>query len=81
MGGFVVDKVALGQVFLRVLPCQHNSTTAAYSHIISRRTIGPLVAAVQRDSLTPLKKKQQKTTTTTTTGREADFMQCLYVPE
>jgi hypothetical protein len=35
--GFVVDKVALGQVFLRVLrffPCQYHSTVALQTHII-----------------------------------------------
>jgi hypothetical protein len=34
--GYVVDKVARGQVSLRVLvfPCQYHSTVAAYSYII-----------------------------------------------
>jgi hypothetical protein len=33
--GFVVDKVALGWVFLRVLqfPCQYHSTVAVHIHI------------------------------------------------
>jgi hypothetical protein len=57
--GFVVDKVALGQVFLQVLwffPCQYHSTVVPYSqHIIWRdEQIGLLVAAAQRHSLTLL---------------------------
>jgi hypothetical protein len=51
--GFVVDKVALGQVFLRLLWLSHqyNPTVALYTHISSGGwTIGPLAAAVQRQS-------------------------------
>jgi hypothetical protein len=48
--GFVVGNVALGQVF----PCQYNSTVVLHTHILSVGwTICPLVAAVQRRSLTP----------------------------
>jgi hypothetical protein len=34
--GFVVDKLALGQIFLQVLrfPCQYHSTVALQTHII-----------------------------------------------
>jgi hypothetical protein len=53
--GFVVDKVALGQVSLRVVSlCQYYCTVALHAHILSGgRTIGPFVAAVQRHSLAP----------------------------
>jgi hypothetical protein len=48
--GFAVDKVVLGQVSLSssVSPCWYHSIVTPYSW-----TIGPLVATVQRHSLTP----------------------------
>jgi hypothetical protein len=51
--GFVVDKVALGQVFMSslVFPCQYHSTRAPYSYIIWGKNNR------FRDSLTPPKKK------------------------
>jgi hypothetical protein len=55
---FVVDKVALGQVFLRVLrfsPVKYNSTVAVQLIASGGWTIYPLVAAVHRRSLTPSK--------------------------
>jgi hypothetical protein len=52
--GFVVDKVALGQVLLRVLQFFPHSTMALHAHIsFGGRKIGPFVATVQRHSLTP----------------------------
>jgi hypothetical protein len=35
--GFMVDKVALGQVFLQffVFPCQYHSTMGLHTHILS----------------------------------------------
>jgi hypothetical protein len=55
--GFVVDKVALGQIFLRVLrvfSCQYHSTVVIHTHISSRGwTVCPFLAAVQRRSFTP----------------------------
>jgi hypothetical protein len=61
--GFVVDKVALGQVFLWVLrfssvsiiiqPGLHTHTSSS-----GGRTIAPLVAAVRRHSLTPSTKEK-----------------------
>jgi hypothetical protein len=54
--GFVVDKVALGQVFLRILWFSPVNIIppGLHTHISSGgRTIRPLVAAVQRHSLTP----------------------------
>jgi hypothetical protein len=56
--GFVVDKVALGQVFLRVLRFSPvNIIPPSLSKLISSGgwTICPIVAAVQRRSLTPSK--------------------------
>jgi hypothetical protein len=54
--GFVVDKVTLGQVLSPsslVFLCQY-SIVAVHTHISSGgSTIGPLVAAIQRHSLTP----------------------------
>jgi hypothetical protein len=56
--GFVVDKVALGRVFLRVLRVSHVSIIPPLLHIHSRIiwgwTMGPIAAAVpQSHSLTP----------------------------
>jgi hypothetical protein len=54
--GLVVDKVALGQLFLRVLrfPCQYRSSVALHTQISPGKwTIGLLVASVQRHNLTP----------------------------
>jgi hypothetical protein len=63
--GFVVDKVALGQVFLRVLrffPCQYHSTVFLHTHISSGGwTVCPLAAAVQRRSLAPSKINKKST--------------------
>jgi hypothetical protein len=53
---FMVDKVALGQVFLRVLRFSPVSIIppGLHTHISSRGwTIGPLVATIQRHSLIP----------------------------
>jgi hypothetical protein len=48
--GFVVDKVALGQVF----PCQYRSTAAPYSLMSSGAwTMGPLQAQFRRDTVSP----------------------------
>jgi hypothetical protein len=53
--GFVVDRVALGQVFFPsslVFPCQYHSTVVLHTHIsYGVWTICPPVAAVQRRSL------------------------------
>jgi hypothetical protein len=55
--GIVIDEVALLQVFLRVfslLPCQYHSTVTVHAHTLSGWwTMDPLVATVQRHSLTP----------------------------
>jgi hypothetical protein len=54
--GFVVDKVALGQVFLRVLRFSPVNIIPPGLHTLvssEGRTLGPLVTAVQRHSLTP----------------------------
>jgi hypothetical protein len=54
--GFVVDRVALGQVLLRVLRFsrQYHSTVALLTHISSGGwTKGPLVAVIQTHSLIP----------------------------
>jgi hypothetical protein len=54
--GFVMDKLALGQVFLRfsVFPCQDHLTIALHNHMSSVGwTVGPLLTAVQRHRLTP----------------------------
>jgi hypothetical protein len=52
--GFVADKVALQQVFLRVLQLSPVSIVPPWLSILNippeGRTIGPLVAAVQRHS-------------------------------
>jgi hypothetical protein len=56
--GFVVDKVALGQIFLLVLvfPCQYHSTIILHTHTSSAGwTICQLVAALQRHCFTPSK--------------------------
>jgi hypothetical protein len=57
--GFAVDKVALGQIFLRVLrffSCQYHFTVVLHTHISPGVwTICPLVAAFQRLSLIPSK--------------------------
>jgi hypothetical protein len=54
--GFVVEKVALGQVFLpssSIFSCQYYFTVALHTHISCRGlTIDPLAAAVQRHRLT-----------------------------
>jgi hypothetical protein len=52
--GFVMGKVALGQVFLLVLRFYPVNIIPPWFSILSPggRTIGPLVAAVQRHSLT-----------------------------
>jgi hypothetical protein len=55
--GSVVDKVALGQVFSDFfgISCQYRTTMAVRIHVSPVGwTVGPLVAAVQRHSLTPL---------------------------
>jgi hypothetical protein len=53
----VMDKVVLGQDLLQVLqfsPCQYHCTIALHTRIsLGGRTVGLLVAAVQRCSLTP----------------------------
>jgi hypothetical protein len=57
--GFVVDRVALGQDFLRVLRFSPVSIipSGLHTHMSpGGRTICPLVAAVQRHCLTPLKR-------------------------
>jgi len=54
--GFVVDKVALGQVFLQVLRFSPVSIIPPWLSILIYHlgmNKGPLVAAVQRHSLTP----------------------------
>jgi hypothetical protein len=53
--GFIVDKLALGQVSVRVLrfPCQYHSIMALYIYTSPGGwTIGPLVATVHTDILT-----------------------------
>jgi hypothetical protein len=59
--GFVVDKVALGQVFLRVLQFSHqyHSTVTLQLPRYGGWTICLLVAAIQRCSLTPSKSINQ----------------------
>jgi hypothetical protein len=56
--GFCGGQSGTGTEFspsLSELPCQHHSTVAVHACISSvARTIGPLVAAVQRHILTPL---------------------------
>jgi hypothetical protein len=61
--GFVMDKVALGQFLLWVvrLPRPYHSTVAFHAHISPGRwTIGPMGAAVQRQSFTPRRKKNKR---------------------
>jgi hypothetical protein len=55
--GFVVDKVALGQVSLRVLRFSPASVIPPWHHadVSWEMLVRPLVAAVQRHSLTPSK--------------------------
>jgi hypothetical protein len=54
--GFVVDKVALGQVSSELFgfPCQYHSTVALYTYIVRGMNITPMVPAVQGQSLAPL---------------------------
>jgi hypothetical protein len=66
--GFVADKAALGQVFLRVLLFSPVSiiSSSPHTHIPSgERTIGPLVAAVQRYILTLSSKGKMQVETVT----------------
>jgi hypothetical protein len=58
--GFVVDKVALGQVFSEYFgfPCQFSFLGLLRTHLSSGAgTIGQLVATYQVDSVTPKRKK------------------------
>jgi hypothetical protein len=54
--GFVVDKVALGQVSSEFFgfPCQYHSNVALYTYIVRGMNITPMVPAVQGQSLAPL---------------------------
>jgi hypothetical protein len=54
--GFVVDIVAPAHVSLRVRQFSHNyhSTMAFHAHVICGMNNRPVVATVQRHSLTPL---------------------------
>jgi hypothetical protein len=56
-----------------VLPCQNHSAVAPYLYIIWGWTIGPLVAAVQRHSLTPSAWKTNMSCYTDATGA---YRQC-----
>jgi hypothetical protein len=77
--GFLVDIVAVGQVFSSYsgFPCQYHSTVALHTHASPGEwTRGPLVAAAHRHSLTPSTWKATTITTTKATKCGACLLPC-----